>query len=126
MPGGPLIVWCPACRAELRFEQPCPYHAEAKVHRHARPVWLSPQHLDFFLPRYRFAVEYMGAQHYEPIAMFGGAQSLADTKSRDERKRTLCERMGVALVYVRHDEDIQSARDLRDAWREASDPRRTG
>jgi hypothetical protein len=48
----------------------------------------------------------MGAQHYEPIELFGGSRALQETKARDERKRLLCERMGVVLVYVTHEEDI--------------------
>lgn len=79
---------------------------QSEVQRHARPLWLSPQHLDYFLPQYRLAVEYMGAQHYQPVEMFGGARGLEQTKARDERKRTLCERMGISLIYVTHEEDI--------------------
>ena len=48
----------------------------------------------------------MGVQHYQPVALFGGVSGLEETKSRDERKRLLCERLGVNLVYVMHDEDI--------------------
>jgi hypothetical protein len=77
-----------------------------EVQRHARPLWLSPQHLDYFIPRYGLAIEYMGAQHYEPIELFGGSRALEETTARDERKRLLCERMGVVLVYVTHEEDI--------------------
>lgn len=76
------------------------------VQRHARPLWLSPQHLDYFLPQYALAVEYMGSQHYQPVEVFGGARALEETKERDQRKLTLCERMGVTLVYVTHEEDV--------------------
>lgn len=76
------------------------------VQRHVRPIWLAPQHLDYFLPNYNLAIEYMGVQHYEAIEMFGGAKGLQETKIRDEKKRTLCERMGVSLVYVTYEEDI--------------------
>lgn len=79
---------------------------KSEVVRHARPLWLSPQHLDYFLPRYNLAVEYMGAQHYQAIEIFGGKRALEETRKRDERKRSLCELMGVSLVYVTHEEDI--------------------
>ncbi len=79
---------------------------ESEVHRHARPVWLSPQHLDFYLPRYSLAVEYMGVQHFEPVEHFGGEDALTATRVRDERKRDLCKRMGIDLVYVTHTEDV--------------------
>ncbi len=79
---------------------------KAEVQRHASPLWLSPQHLDYHLPKHNLAVEYMGVQHYQPVALFGGASALEETKARDERKRVLCERMGVTLLYVTHEEDI--------------------
>ena len=77
-----------------------------KVKQHARPVWLSPQHLDFFVEDMGFAVEYMGLQHYEPVSVFGGEEALQATRVRDQRKRRLCEGMGVRLFDVRYDEDI--------------------
>jgi len=86
---------------------------KAEVHRHARPLWLCPQHLDYFLPRHALAVEYMGAQHYQPVEVFGGARALEETRARDDRKRALCERVGVTLVYVTHEEDVgQRAREI--------------
>jgi hypothetical protein len=84
------------------------------VERHARPVWLSPQHLDFYIPRAQLAVEYMGEQHYQPVDLFGGEQALKETQKRDDRKRHLCEQMGVSLVYVTYEEDIgRRAREIQ-------------
>ena len=79
---------------------------KAQIQRHARPLWLSPQHLDYFLPRYALAIEYMGEQHYQPVEVFGGVEALEITRLRDERKRVLCEQMGVTLVYVTYQEDV--------------------
>lgn len=79
-----------------------------KVERHAKPIWLAPQHLDIFIPDYNLAVEYMGIQHYEPIEFFGGAAGLRATRERDARKQSICEKAGVSLEYVRHDEDVKT------------------
>lgn len=79
---------------------------KSEVQRHASPPWLSPQHIDYFLPQYALAIEYMGAQHYQPVEVFGGARALEETRARDERKRALCERMGLALIYVTYEENI--------------------
>jgi hypothetical protein len=99
---------------------------KAEVQRHARPLWLNPQHLDYFLPRYALAVEYMGAQHYQPVEVFGGARALEETKVRDDRKRALCERMGITLVYVTHEEDVgQRAREIHSLFCQQP-PERTG
>jgi hypothetical protein len=38
--------------------------------------------------------------------LFGGARALDETRARDERKRSLCERVGISLVYVTYEEDV--------------------
>lgn len=79
------------------------------VIQHAQPVWLTPQHLDVFVPEMKLAVEYMGLQHYEPIEFFGGREGLIRTQRRDRRKAEICQMVGVQLFYIRHDEDISDA-----------------
>jgi hypothetical protein len=76
------------------------------VEMHATPAWLSPQHLDIYLPKYQLAVEYMGIQHYEPVEYFGGQKGFEQTVKRDERKKELCSKAGVTLIYVTHKDDI--------------------
>ena len=77
-----------------------------EVHRHARPFWLSPQHLDIFIPARKLAVEFMGEQHYAAIDYFGGLDALTRTRERDQRKARLCADAGIRLEYIRFDEDI--------------------
>lgn len=48
----------------------------------------------------------MGKQHYEPVEYFGGQKGFEDTIKRDERKRDVCQRMGIDLIYVTHEEDV--------------------
>jgi hypothetical protein len=85
--------------------------------QHANPIWLSPQHIDIYLPSYNLAIEYMGKQHYEPVDYFGGEKAFIENQERDKRKAELCARMNVNLVYVTHDEDIGSrARDIFDQY----------
>ncbi len=76
------------------------------VMQHANPIWLSPQHLDIYLPSYNLAIEYMGKQHYEAIDFFGGEKAFIENQKRDKRKADLCARMNVNLVYVTYEEDI--------------------
>jgi hypothetical protein len=90
------------------------------IEQHSRPFWLSPQHLDYFLPTHRLAIEYMGLQHYQPVDVFGGLPAYLEMQKRDERKRRICERMGVSLVYVKHDEDVgQRAREIFEQYGKA-------
>ena len=66
---------------------------------HFSPKWLSPQHLDVYIPSLKIAIEYQGKQHYEPISFFGGKEALEKNKVRDNRKRELCKRNEVRLLY---------------------------
>lgn len=81
--------------------------APMKVEQHASPLWLSPQHLDIFLPEKGIAIEYQGEQHYSAIEIFGGEEGFRETVRRDELKRQLCRVAGVRLIEVRFDEDIE-------------------
>ena len=84
-----------------------------EVVQHASPIWLSPQHLDIFIPEIQVAVEYMGEQHYEAVDFFGGESALAATQERDGRKNEICGEIGVDLHYVRYDEDMgERVRDI--------------
>lgn len=71
------------------------------VQQHASPPWLGRQHLDVYLPDRKVGVEFQGLQHDEPVAYFGGEESYLATRKRDARKKSLCTRNGIVLVYVR-------------------------
>lgn len=79
---------------------------DQEVVQHARPVWLSPQHLDIYLPKLNLAIEYHGEQHFAPVSFFGGDAGYEATKLRDENKRRLCSLAGVHLEHIRFDEDL--------------------
>jgi hypothetical protein len=78
------------------------------VIQHARPTWLEPQHLDIYVPAVDLAVEYMGRQHFEPLDFFGGESAYRELVERDQKKAQLCQRYGLELIYVRHDENLAS------------------
>jgi hypothetical protein len=78
------------------------------VIQHARPTWLEPQHLDIYIPAVDLAVEYMGRQHFEPLDFFGGESAYLELVQRDQKKAQLCQRYGLELIYVRHDENLAS------------------
>jgi hypothetical protein len=76
------------------------------VQQHAQPTWISPQHLDVYIPEAAIAVEYMGRQHYEAIDFFGGEHGFIAVQERDERKRERCGAHHIELHVVRYNEDI--------------------
>ena len=73
---------------------------------HATPKWLSPQHLDVFVPSKKPAFEYQGKQHFEPLEFFGGEESFQRTIRLDKRKVKKCKANGVLLIHWRYDEPI--------------------
>lgn len=76
------------------------------IRREASPNWLGQQRLDIFLPELALAIEHQGEQHYFPVEGFGGAKAFAKTQERDRRKKALCEKNGVTVVYVRFDDPL--------------------
>lgn len=63
-----------------------------------RPAFLGRQSVDVYVPALQLAIEYQGKQHYEPVALFGGKESLRQTQVRDEHKRELLAVNGVTLL----------------------------
>jgi len=84
--------------------------ADHEVLREARTDWLGNQRIDIYIPALLLAIEYQGAQHFEPVSHFGGEDALREAKVRDKRKRQLCKENGVDLVYFTHKEDLSVER----------------
>lgn len=83
------------------FYEICDAFPDLTVQQHASPPWLGRQHLDVYIPELAVAVEYQGPQHDRPVDFFGGLKAYEATKKRDARKRRLCNRHGINLIYVR-------------------------
>ena len=66
--------------------------------------WLGLQSLDFYLPDYNVGIECQGEQHFFPIDFAGKGVEWACKEfdkliSRDKRKKFLCEKREVKLMY---------------------------
>lgn len=83
------------------------YFKEDEVIHHASPKWLGRQHLDIYLPKLNIAIEYQGAQHYEPIEFFGGQEAFERTVERDKRKKQICEKHKCLLIYADKGYDLE-------------------
>ena len=75
---------------------------------HAQPDWLRPQHLDCYVPSIRVGFEFQGQQHFEPVAVFGGEEGLAQTQKRDRLKSKKCSNNNVILICWTHTEPLTS------------------
>ncbi len=82
------------------------------IWQHARPKWLGRQHLDIFIEDLNIAVEYQGLQHDEPVEFFGGEKAFVENQKRDARKRELCRKNQVTLIYVREGYNLDEILDV--------------
>lgn len=76
-----------------------------EVVHHGHPYWLGQQHLDIFIPELKLAIEYQGAQHFRPIEFFGGEKAFKKIQESDKRKKNLCEKNVIKLIYVVEEDD---------------------
>lgn len=61
--------------------------------------FLNGLELDFYLPEYKVGVECQGIQHFKPITIFGGDEAYSSLLERDVKKRELCDKNGIKLLY---------------------------
>lgn len=61
--------------------------------------YLGNQKLDFYLPKYKIAIECQGEQHFHPVKFFGGEEKHIMQKAWDERKKRICLENSVTLFY---------------------------
>jgi hypothetical protein len=59
---------------------------------------------DFYLPKYRTAIEFDGKQHYEPMEFFGGLEAYNRLKVNDKIKSDYCEENYIDLIRIRYDQ----------------------
>jgi hypothetical protein len=79
--------------------------ADYEAYQHFSPEWLSPKHLDVYIPHLQFAIEYQGKQHYEPIEFFGGEDAFRQIQVRDRIKAKLCKDNNIKLLCIRYDDE---------------------
>lgn len=73
---------------------------------HCRQDFLKGLELDIFVPDRLLGIEYQGIQHFEPMKMWGGEEALKRTQEHDLKKKRLCRRNGVILVYFDYRDEL--------------------
>lgn len=48
----------------------------------------------------KYAIEYQGQQHYEPVKYFGGKDSFVKQQKYDEEKRKYCKENNIQLIEI--------------------------
>ena len=59
---------------------------------------------DFYLPKQKMVIEYIGKQHYEPVHYFGGEEELQKRKAHDGFKKRYCEAKGIGYLAIPYTE----------------------
>ena len=67
--------------------------------RERKIPWLKGLELDFYIPNKNIAIECQGMQHFKSVEYFGGEETYKHIKENDSKKRKLCKKNGVRLLY---------------------------
>ena len=99
---------CPECTA-LKIESKQESDIRALLDRHGirfvrekQFPWLRRGRvmpLDFYLPDFNIGIECQGIQHFKSHPWFGGTDGLEDIRDRDSKKKELCDKHGLTLLY---------------------------
>jgi very-short-patch-repair endonuclease len=73
--------------------------------RQKRFDWLGMKSLDFYIPRYKLAIECQGEQHFTPLKYFGGEDKFIKQVRYDISKNVECEENGIKILYVASNKD---------------------
>ena len=92
---------CPKCRASHMENEIRNLLIEKNIEfeEQKRFDWLGLQSLDFYLPKQHIAIECQGKQHFEPTKYWGGEETFIKINERDIRKRELCNKNGIKIIY---------------------------
>ncbi|MCB9815837.1 hypothetical protein H6786_00440 [Candidatus Nomurabacteria bacterium] len=84
-------------------------YPEHTIHRHYRPDFLDGLELDIYIEELNIGIEYQGIQHYKPVKHWGGEDALKKLQQRDKKKRNICKKIGIPLIYFEHDEGLSDS-----------------
>jgi len=90
----------------LLYQLICQMFPKEKIYRHYRPDFLEYLELDVFIPHLNIGIEYQGIQHFEPVEHWGGEASLRKVIERDNKKKKLCSKNGINLIYFYYYEEL--------------------
>ena len=100
---------CPFCNLRLLEVEVSDFLNKNKIKFEVQKKfeWLGKQSLDFYLPDYKIAIECQGIQHFEPVTFFGGSDRFKIQVLSDKKKKELCEKNGIKLLYyTKFDEQL--------------------
>lgn len=109
---------CPKCKAshgEKKVREYLKKHNFVFQEQYVIPVNDTHLRLDFYLEEqgHRFAIEYNGIQHYQPIERFNGQKGYEQQIYRDNLKKEYCKKHNIELIVIPYnDESIINSEEL--------------
>ena len=99
---------CPKCKSSHLEEEIRLFLTENNIvfEEQKRFDWLGKQSLDFYIPSKKIAIECQGEQHFKPIKHFGGNIAFKIQQERDKRKKMLCEKHNIKIIYYSKEKNI--------------------
>ena len=73
--------------------------------RQKRFDWLGKKSLDFYIPKYKLAIECQGEQHFTSLKYFGGDNEFKKRIKYDISKNVECEENNVKILYIVSNKD---------------------
>ena len=73
---------------------------------HYRSKWLENLELDIYIEDFKTGIEYQGIQHYQVVNHWGGIERFKQRQLNDKKKKILCKKNGVTLIYFDYTESI--------------------
>jgi hypothetical protein len=84
-----------------------------EIIRHYRGRELERLEIDIYIPSVKLGIEFQGKQHTKSIAFFGGDNGLKSQQKRDKKKKTICKKLGITLVFFYEEKDELSLSNVR-------------
>ena len=81
----------------------CENNVEYQIHKtfpSLRGVGNGYLSYDFYLEKYNLLIEFQGAQHYEPVDIFGGEERFKIQQEHDRRKRQYAKNNNISLLEI--------------------------
>ena len=100
---------CPACKESKLEKEIRLFLNENNIEYIQRKtfVWLKKErllHYDFYLPKYKVAIECQGLQHFKSVNYFGGIEKLKKQQEYDLFKKIKSKEHGIKLLYFANEQ----------------------
>lgn len=106
---------CPKCKDDkLVYENKLYVHLceifdkNDIVRQYRNKDFLGGLTLDFYIPKYKLAIEHQGSQHFRPLNYFGGVEKFNILCKNDRKKETICKENGIDLLYFTYEKYVIS------------------